>query len=129
VKVIETPGKLIARRVSRDVKYIWENENEGRNVCLGHHRYAYRKSNKIDEQNFPLYISHFDDIQSLNFFKIFPTGTVFFFSSKPNLRENLLKQGRHATNDKSIICSNGGVGCGDGGGSGVVVVVVVRWWW
>ena len=30
------------------------------------------------------------------------------------------KQGRHATNDASIVCSNVGVGCGVAGGSGDV---------
>ena len=33
-------------------------------------------------------------------------------------QHSLLKQGRHATNDASIVCSNGCVGCGGDGGAG-----------
>ena len=42
-----------------------------------------------------------------------------------------MKQGRHATNDASMMCGNGGVGCGvssgnSGGGSGGVDEIVAK---
>ena len=41
---------------------------------------------------------------------------LFYAYNKGQCKHIYYKQGRHATNDASIMCSNGCVGCGVGGG-------------